>query len=481
MGLTVTDVGLEKKSGSHELKKHAATIHCSNTLSLLQRKISNALLYHAYKELLAKEEHEITIKELCRLIAYNGNNHAAIKDALKGLLSTVIEWNVVDDTTGVEDWTASSILASVSLKGPVCLFAYSPRMKQLLHSPSMFGKINLFIQSRFKSSYGLALYENCIRYRGLGFTKWFEIDIFRKLMGVPPDIYPVFRDFKRRVLDKSVEEVNTYSDLIVEPEMYREGRQVVKIRFSLKERAKRTRLGGQTLKQSNDEMLIDGVVEEKTVQYLLADPAREVRHKLQQYGLTNEQIQTLCAEYGEAFIQEKITVIETSKNYQQGKVNNLAAYFLSAVKNNYQAPKSGVQSFQLTAQPAVDLRKLQTAVKKIRKAYVTYREQIIDQAIQNLNSMEYAQFMEDFRDYAADSIKTILKLQRNKYTPETVLQSPQMKALLRQFTLRMLPDLPENIVSLQKFVEDMPEKSRTAWEDLMQFDPHHELLKQTEF
>ena len=70
MGLNVTDVGLEKKATEHELKKHAATIHCSNTLSLLQRKISNALLYHAYKELMLKEEHEISVKQLCNLIAY---------------------------------------------------------------------------------------------------------------------------------------------------------------------------------------------------------------------------------------------------------------------------------------------------------------------------------------------------------------------------------------------------------------------------
>ena len=61
-------------------------------MSLLQRKISNALLYHAYKELMLKEEHEITVKQLCRLIGYQGNNHAAIKEALKGLISTVIEW-----------------------------------------------------------------------------------------------------------------------------------------------------------------------------------------------------------------------------------------------------------------------------------------------------------------------------------------------------------------------------------------------------
>src|SRR5437773_7636694 len=132
MGRNVTDVGQLEKEHKCELKKHAASIHCSNTLSLLQRKISNALLYHAYKELMQKEEHDITVKQLCRLIGYQGHNHSAIKEALKGLISTVVEWNLTDDVTGQENWTASSIIASVSLEGPLCYYAYSPRMKQLL-------------------------------------------------------------------------------------------------------------------------------------------------------------------------------------------------------------------------------------------------------------------------------------------------------------------------------------------------------------
>src|SRR3990167_7271382 len=102
MGRNVTLVGCEKKETKKELKKHAATIHCSNTLSLLHRKVTNALLYHAYKELMLKEEHEITVKQLCRLIGYQGNNHAVIKDALKGLISIIIEWNLIDDETGTE-------------------------------------------------------------------------------------------------------------------------------------------------------------------------------------------------------------------------------------------------------------------------------------------------------------------------------------------------------------------------------------------
>lgn len=451
MGSNVTDVGLEKKGVVHELKKHAATIHCSNTLSLLQRKISNALLYHAYKELMSKNEHEITVKQLCKLIAYQGNNHAAIKDALKGLLSTVIEWNVVNDTTGTEDWTASSILASVSLRGPICLFAYSPRMKELLHSPTMFGKINLLVQSRFKSSYGLALYENCIRYCSLPYTKWFDLETFRKLMGVPSNKYPVFRDFKRRVLDKSVEEVNTYSDLIVEPEVFRVGKQVTKVRFSLKERAKKTRLG-----------------EVKSLNHETEDPQheqeQEIKLKLvEQFGLSAEQTQQVMSEYSQDFILEKMNLIESSKNFQQGRVHNLPGYLMSALKNNYQQAAKTPIPFRrpLQREDGVESKRV---LEQIQNKFNKHRDSLIDQAVLSLNENEKHLFLEKFYEHAADSIRIILKLQRKKYSQTTVLNSPQIKAILRKFALKELPGLQASIPSLEDFVQDLPEKQREIWQ-----------------
>jgi len=449
MGKTVTTMGLEKKE-KHELKKHAATIHCSNALSLLQRKISNALIYHAYHELLVNEEHKITIKQLCNLISYSGNNHAAIKEALRGLLSTILEWNVVSDTTGIEDWTASSIIASVSLQGPVCYYSYSPRMKQLLYSPSMFGKINLYIQSRFKSSYGLALYENCIRYRGLPYTKWFEMDIFRKLMGVPEDNYPIFRDFKRRVLDKSIEEVNTYSDLLVEPELARERRRVVKIRFILKERIKKMRLGSTA--SSNEELEANSILRSKLVN---------------QFSLSPLQIEHIFRDYQSEFILEKLTMIENSKNYQHGKVKNLAAYLLSALKNDFQSAKSSLdvmkQNKRESSRTFCHLKELRRIAENIEKMYLTYREEMIDKAIYALSVEAKENFMAEFHHYAALSIKTILKLQRKKYNETNIHHSPQIKGLLRQFALQTLTSLRESLMPIERFIERFSDEERMAW------------------
>src|SRR5204863_8020746 len=151
----------------------------------------------------------------------------------------------------------------------------------------------------------------CIRYRDLPNTKWFEIDLFKKLMGVPADKYEIFRDFKKRVLDKAIQEVNTYSDMVITAEYVKEGRRVVRLRFTLKERAKRMRLG-------------------------IAEPKSEIEHsdlktKLDTiFGLLPEQIEQLCYAYDTKFIEDKIALVESSKPYQEGTIQNLGAYLMSA-------------------------------------------------------------------------------------------------------------------------------------------------------
>lgn len=458
MGRNVTVVGSVKKENQSELKKHAATIHCSNTLSLLQRKISNALLYHAYKDLMVKEEHAITIKQLCHLIGYQGHNHAAIKEALKGLITTLIEWNVMDDEMGTENWTASSIIASVSLEGPICYYAYSPRMKQLLHSPSIFGKIDLVIQSQFRSSYGLALYENCIRYRGLPHTKWFDLELFKKLMGVSIEKYDIFRDFKRRVIDQALVEVNTYSDLIIASEFQREGRKIVKLRFSLKERVKKTRLG-QTLKENE----------------------KGIRNKLEiEFGLSKDQIDQLLEEYSFQFIQEKIKGIEASKPFQESRIQNLTGYLMSAIKNNYQLTTiKPISLAKIDKNPQhSEFNELKREVEKIRLNYNSYREMAITAAIHALEDKDRKTFMDSFFLMASPSINTILHLQKNKYTKETVLNSPQIQALLRQHALREFDFF--SLISLEEFVSKQLPHQIEAWKKLKSYDPDHPLLRVNE-
>jgi hypothetical protein len=391
-----------------EVKKHVAAIHCSNTLSLLQRKISNALLYHAYPELLGQEEHEITVKQLCNIIGYNGNNHAVIKEALKGLIATLIEWNVIDNVTGEEDWSASTILASVRIKGSHCSYAYSPRMRELLYSPSMYGKINLIIQARFKSNYGLALYENCIRYKGLPYTKLFEFEAFRKLMGVPEQTYPIFRDFKKRVLDKSIEEVNTYSDLRIEPEINR-------------------------------------------VDYSPSELALVTKLKVD-FGFSTSQIETLRESYSDDVIVEKIKLIESSKSYLAGKVNNLAAYLSRSLKEDYQSPKSSSDTLHIikNEKEQLEVAKKQAArlEEEQRQKYSEYMAEQYDQAIDKLGEEQLKELKIFFEVFLKEQNNTFIT---QKYL-KNGLENKICKLFFRNFIKEKYVTLLPSIFTFEQFL-----------------------------
>jgi hypothetical protein len=309
------------------LKKHVAMIHSSNKLSLIQRKIANALLFNAYEELLVKDEHQIHVRTLCNLIGYDSNDYKTIKKALINLLSTVIEWNLVDgsrlDAEGI--WNASSIIADASIDGAVCTYSYSNKMKKLLYSPELYGRLNMLVQAKFQSTYGLALYENCIRYQNIDQTPWFDMTQFRKLMGVEDGKYMIFRDFKRRVLDKAIEEVNKYSSLLVSSKIQKQKRQVTAIQFQIK---------------AAKELL--PVVDEQGVELPLSQRLKE------QFAFSRPQIEETLTNFDEAYIRQKIALVEASPSFQNGKINNVTKYLLSALEEDYQPAKSSRELLRKT-------------------------------------------------------------------------------------------------------------------------------------
>jgi plasmid replication initiation protein len=226
------------------LKKHVGLIHCENKLTLIQRKICNILLFNALDKINDQETHEISLQKLCSLVGYNSNDTKLIKDSIKSLISTVMEWNLLEDSKFLNEddypedaitWNASSLLAGASIKGGLIRYSYSPQMKSVLSSLDIYGRINLFVQAKFNSTYSLVLYENCVRFKTIHQTSWMPLDLFRSLMGVPVDKYPAFKEFKRNVLNVAVKEVNQKSDIYIEPQFRKAGRSVSAIQFLITE------------------------------------------------------------------------------------------------------------------------------------------------------------------------------------------------------------------------------------------------------
>lgn len=411
---------------TRELKKHAAVIHSASQLTLIQRKLCNALLYKAYPELQTLVIHEITIRELLDLIGFSSHNHTVVKEALKSLIKTIIEWNVLDENNE-EDWTASSILASVRLKGPYCYYSYSAHLRELLHQPSMYGRLNMEIQSQFKSAYGLVLYENCMRYRRLQYTRWFELPMFRKLMGIMGDQYPIFRDFKRRVLDVGIKEVNQFSDLEITPEFKRTARAVIAIRFLLRTK----------IIPVEHKLVPHFVIEDSLLQSLSTN-----------FGLTTKLANELIAQYGSVFIQQKMDLILSSSSYANGTIKNLTAYLLKSLQANFKPAKSSADHIQIVRQ----------------QQQVLERQSLLNIRIQEERRKQYAQYTKDFIKTRMDALlETQLKQACIEYYATKgnhfIVERFQKKGLIdkivwanfESFVKALHPELISGLCSLEDF------------------------------
>lgn len=387
VALTDSTTEYEIINGRKIVKKHVATIHCSNKLSLLERKISNALLYHAVPKLNQELMHTISIAELRQLLNFNSNNTKALKDAIRSLISTVIEWNLLgDDVDMLEGWNATTILASVTFKEGVCSYQYSEVLKKLLVDPKVYGRVNLIVQSRFKSAYGLALYENCVRYRGLPQTKRFPYATFRKLMGVQDDQYQEFKYFNRRVLSPAVAEINACADISIVPDIQRKGRKVDSIMFYLKERPMKQRIG--VVAQDDSNVVISA----------------ELKRIVDEFGLSSKKIQNLQTQYGDEKLLKTYEYVKHTKSFRAGEINNLAGYFLNALKKDYQ-PKSSSALNKIHLQKVADekarkedekrrAKEMQLQQEKLERDYMQYRIDFISTLLDNLDKAEKESFIE---------------------------------------------------------------------------------------
>ncbi len=212
------------------VKKAVELIHIGNSLSLVERRTFNALLWNAYPKLLKEEKHKLTGPQLKKLLGYKATDQKPLKAALTKLMTTYVE--LVDEP---KTWTASTFLASASLKRGYCEYSFSPHLKDVLWHPRLFSRFFLEIQRRFSGAAALCLYENCKRYQVVKSTGWKTVDDWRKLLGV--DGHPHYFDFKQfnsKVIKVAVKEVNQTSDIHVTPDLRRAGRKVVSIRFKIK-------------------------------------------------------------------------------------------------------------------------------------------------------------------------------------------------------------------------------------------------------
>jgi plasmid replication initiation protein len=309
------------------IRKHVTIIHAFSLMSVLQRKIVNVLLYEAIKgnnrvnhESSVAVECHIPFSSLCKAVKFNSNNTQYLKEAIDGLASLKIEWNLLKDKVPTDiSFLNLRVLhgAPTFYQDNTLNFSFHKIMLDLVDNPSIYGTLDVDLQSDFESKYGHALYENSTRFINLQKNKIIPLDTFRKILGVQADKYSSMRELTRNVIVPSVEEVNDRADFVVNLETVKSGRKVIGFEVSVKNKKK-------------------SIVENRPN---ICENEKTHKEIKETFGLISESVlENIMSNYSEDYILEKIAYTKKCAKKESSGFYPIP-YFISAIKHDYKFKK----------------------------------------------------------------------------------------------------------------------------------------------
>ena len=317
----------------NEVIKASPAIQIQSKITHLQRRAWNVLLANAYNELPNTDIHHVSVSELARKLGYASNDTEHLKETLEALVDCTVEWNILGKDK-VEEWGVASLLAEARIKDGICTYAYPPYLRQKLHNPRIYTKLNLRLQNRFTSRYALFLWEVCFDYfdteRAQGETPFIRLERFRELMGLEKDEYKIFKALNRDVIKPAIQEINDLTDYLVEVEQKRFRRRVAELKFRI---TKVKQLPVQESVFPDIENLPRVAVE-----LVQAEIDRKVALQIaeQEWDFVSPEKLPSPGSYADflSYISEKIEM-----SVDVSGVKNRAGYIVEAIRENYQDPE----------------------------------------------------------------------------------------------------------------------------------------------
>jgi len=201
------------------------------SLSAQEQKMILYLISKIKPEDIELKEHTFEIIDFCRVCGLdndNGANYKYIRQTLKDLRDKSI-WITLEngkETTlaWIDKVTMDKNSGTVEIKIDDMLKPYLLQLKE------KFTVFSLYFTLAMKSKYSIRLYEILRSYQNLGECE-FEIGRLKSMLSA--ETYEVFKDFRVKVLEISMREINQVSDILASYELEKKGRKFHKIKFSI--------------------------------------------------------------------------------------------------------------------------------------------------------------------------------------------------------------------------------------------------------
>ncbi len=320
-------------------------------LTLLSRRIYNALLFHAQQQGVEEKQYSIPLATLIGDAHFNSRNVALLKEHIREMQTTLIEWNSVG--AGEQRWTSSQLLGAVEIaeRGsgyPVIIsWSYPDRVRERLLKPSRYTRILLEVGAQMRSYAAAVLFELGMQYltSPSRLTMREDLHWWASVLTGRSDVEKVdYRYFKRDVLRPALAEVEALQqDFVLELIEHKEGRRVSELQFRVLRRSPAP-LEVEQARNTFDLELVE---------------------RLRQLGFKDEDAELLYTRTDDALLRATVEHVEQRmRNTALPALTSPAAYLRDALKKGYAgAPATPV----VAAEPAPSA--VQASVQGIREEW----------------------------------------------------------------------------------------------------------------
>ncbi|AYB41718.1 RepB family plasmid replication initiator protein (plasmid) [Brevibacillus laterosporus] len=343
-----------------------------------------------------------SIKEFAKLINVKGEYlYSDLRKITLNLLSKPFEI-FINDTLIQTNWLmeASYRDGTVSLKFNSFLKPYLLQLKREFTSYRLSNIVTL------KSAYSIRLYELLKQYETIG-TRSFDLATIRKVLGVE-DIYPVYANFKNRVIIPAQKELAKKTDISFEFTEEKAGRKVNKLIFKIYPNHQEKKTTGTKSKSAK--------TGEKSKANRTSKKSKSVssQESSSNYSTFIDHITILCKEYDFDFD------LDTIKNWEQYGIDQVSKVLrevyedrdnliflipeiklrLLDSKQNNKAPKN--EKATDTKQTKVSKRKKATSSKQLEIIIETAIDEIIERFSKSTDVVSKSVIRESFIELVQD-------------------------------------------------------------------------------
>ena len=166
------------------------------------------------------------------------NTYAMLSDAVMTLFNRQVTYMTIDEKRNKPEKRVVRWVSGISyVEGAgIVKLRFAPEIVPLITRLEQNFTSYELMQVANLNLYATRLYELLVSWRSTGKTPIIDINDFRSKLGLVENEYKAMCDFKKRVLEPAIKQINVHTDITVKVEQHKTGRSITGFSFKFKQK-----------------------------------------------------------------------------------------------------------------------------------------------------------------------------------------------------------------------------------------------------